>query len=335
MLENRNLACLIIGYLRASELISLTSFAINYGIHNIYIAIDGPKNRRDSEIQSSVIQAIQELEMSKNQTIYLRNSWGNHGAAVSVIKAIDWVSRNENEFIILEDDLVPGEDFIPFVREMLKKYRDNDDVLLVSGNRFFQIENQTCNEILVKFPLIWGWGTNTQKWSIMRQGIIDSSYERSHQPIRSGKLRAFLRTGASRSRSGQIDAWDLPLAYWMFKNRKLCVLPPVNLVTNVGSDANALHTKQSTWPLYVPTGRISKLEQMEYGLNKTEYRREEQLIEKKIYKVKFHHLFSPFIYRIVDLVLMRVPNFSQSLEKRLESAETFEGFEITLSKGQK
>jgi hypothetical protein len=335
MLEDKGLACLIVGYLRANELISLTNFAMRSGIQSIYIAIDGPKSEKESKIQLNLIQKIRDLKLSDDQRISIRNSKENHGAAVSIISAIDWVSLNEDKFLILEDDLVPGEDLIPFISEMLSKYQEDDDVLFISGNRFFQIENPTFNEISIKIPLIWGWGTNRKKWSLMKQGILDSICNRHLPSISSSKLLAFLRTGAARSGSGQIDAWDLPLAYWMVKNKKHCVLPPVNLITNIGSDSHALHTKLSTWPLFVPTKRIGKLEILEDIYADNVDRREERLIEEKLFGVRFHHIFSSLYYPLVDLILRREAKFSQSLGNRLKSAEIFEGFELFLTKGHK
>ena len=44
---------------------------------------------------------------------------------------------------------------------------------------------------------------------------------------------------------GKIDSWGYVWAYTCFINGGLCVLPNVNLVSNIGFGENSLHTKDS------------------------------------------------------------------------------------------
>ncbi|MBQ6968398.1 MAG: hypothetical protein IJP84_10925, partial [Lachnospiraceae bacterium] len=56
----------------------------------------------------------------------------NMGCKRRVASGISWVLEKEEETIILEDDVVPSEQFFPFIQQMLNEYRDEDKVMMVS-----------------------------------------------------------------------------------------------------------------------------------------------------------------------------------------------------------
>jgi hypothetical protein len=62
--------------------------------------------------------------------------------------------------------------------------------------------------------------------------------------------------GAVRTKLGRIDTWDISLAYAMRVLGKLCMIPPVNLVSNIGNDEFASHTNSDDFPLNLPTHEI-------------------------------------------------------------------------------
>jgi len=82
----------------------------------------------------------------------------NLGCARGVSGAIDWFFNNVEQGIILEDDIVVGEDFFPFMWEMLGRYREDPRVFSVTGsNRIPRgvvgMENQYR---FCSVPQVWG-----------------------------------------------------------------------------------------------------------------------------------------------------------------------------------
>ncbi len=67
------------------------------------------------------------------------------GCGVAVSNAIDWFFEFEETGIILEDDVLPDQSFFPFCEELLKRYKDNSQVMIISGDFFasgnFQSDN--------------------------------------------------------------------------------------------------------------------------------------------------------------------------------------------------
>ena len=60
----------------------------------------------------------------------------NLGCKHAVASGISWFFEHENEGIILEDDVVPDTSFFKFCDDLLKRYRNDDRIMAISGNNF-------------------------------------------------------------------------------------------------------------------------------------------------------------------------------------------------------
>ena len=69
-------------------------------------------------------------------TLFRKN---NLGCKKAIVGAINWFFDNEEQGIILEDDIVPKNEFFEFCDIMLEKYKDESIIKAVSGfNQFGQ-----------------------------------------------------------------------------------------------------------------------------------------------------------------------------------------------------
>lgn len=316
MRNSDDLGVLIVGFLRAENIERLIALSIDNSIRNIYLTIDGPRNPSDSTLQDSIINKLDKFSNISKLNLHVWKRRNNCGSAVSVIKSIDWIASQEESFIVLEDDLIPNDDFYDFSKFCSSAYRNQSEVLMWSGNRFFSEENPLNYPLPVHFPLIWGWGTWSGKWIEIRKGIL----EQNHSLLAKKNLstQSFLAAGKIRAQGGRIDAWDLPLASYMFAKNRVCILPPVNLVSNVGSDLMATHTLNSSWPLFMDTEKLS-IPSMDLSIrNPKASKVEERLIIKKIYKVKIRHAFSRLLVQPLDAIRGNKFRFDKPLKERLE-----------------
>jgi hypothetical protein len=314
-----SLPILIVGFLRSENILSLAKYAASMKSKKLYISIDGSRNEIENSIQSKMLEDLKMYLNNETIAYEIRRSSINRGAAVSVILGIDWISNNENEFVILEDDLLPSDDFIRFARDALNEYRESDKVLLVSGNRYFRSLESEESATLIRHPLIWGWATTSKKWQLMRNSMLETTGTEHTL----NRTKNFLRLGASRAREGKIDAWDIPLADTMYKEGYLCLLPPVNLVQNLGNDSFATHTVQQIWPIGFPFEKLP----MSYIISPTSLlpnRSEEKRIQKKIYKIGFKHHFSYYLRILVEMKRRTKPKFNTRLAERVLNVTTEE-----------
>ena len=131
----------------------------------IYVSVDGKRDGVNSDIElvDSCCRLVDEIDWSCQ--VKTRFSNVNFGCGHGVVKAIDWFFENEKEGIILEDDCFPSNQFFDFCQKSLKKYRESEKVLLISGDRSSISSHLKKNQCyFTKYSPIWGWATWRTTW---------------------------------------------------------------------------------------------------------------------------------------------------------------------------
>lgn len=235
---------LLITFLRA-ENVARQLKIISQTRRKIYISIDGPRNRGDELYQKQLFSVIDDFVLKNTNDIEVFIRDRNEGIACAVVSALDWFFSKEEQGIIIEDDLDFDLQLLQFMDYGLFNFRDNSKVMMISGNNFG--DNQESSISMANFPQTWGWSTWKNRWTKMRNSYnscLWPSYRIFFDPALS-----FFWVGFARTLGGSVDTWDLPLAYFIYKSKYICVLPPVNLCTNNGSDTFASHTIEDVFPI--------------------------------------------------------------------------------------
>lgn len=172
----------------------------------------------------------------------------NLGCKRRVSSGIDWVFEQVAEAIILEDDCLPDPSFFRFCQELLERYRHDQRIGLISGDNFqFGRRRNDDSYYFSKYVHIWGWATWRDRWAgsydvtmakwprIRDEAWLTDIVGNAHEAD-------FWRKIFERVHRGEIDTWDYQ---WVFANwveGRTTILPAVNLISNIGFDANATHT---------------------------------------------------------------------------------------------
>jgi len=303
---------LIVAYGRKSNVLRLIDVIARAGIKRIYISLDGPRNESLKKIQSELRLELEFLSREHPCEIIVWQREINLGSGASVISSLDWVFAVEEEVCVLEDDLVVDGKFFEFIKFGLELMNGGDPNLkMVTGTNPF--ENAT-NGILGKlsYPVAWGWATNKSNWNSLRGLIFSETTTRI--PLRRLSRNLYWRTGKRRALSGQIEAWDVPLAAEMHKTNFYTLVPPKNLVQNIGFDGFAAHTDEDRWPLDMKISNTFSLDEIKN--NSGEYLNLNQNFEKRIFKIRYYHAASWLVNIVVDQI-----RFSQktiNLKKRTQ-----------------
>lgn len=285
------LPVLIICYARTSSVIALINQLQNLGIRNIFIAIDGAKSKSVENAQLELIKYLQSSELRFRDCIRVWKRSKNLGIAVSVITAIDWFFSQVEYGAILEDDLIPENVFFLYLHHFLEMFKADSSITLISGNKALALEGHSKDICLTNYPQTWGWGTWKDRWLEIRFSAYtkDKNCAFSLSPVKN-----FWCYGTKRVLAGKVDTWDIPLAHFMYKNKKTSVLPPVNLVSNFGNDIFASHTLQQNDLLHQNTTGMSEMptvniEEMIKGIKIIN-----RLLEIWVFGIKRRHAFLPF-----------------------------------------
>jgi hypothetical protein len=318
---------LILGYMRFEGILRNLEACQRAGISRVYLALDGPKDFTSRELQNNELIRIQNFAEVHDIKLRLRQRHSNAGLAVAVIEGISWFFDNEEYGAILEDDLEVSTDFFRFAVQALDAFKDNQTIALVSGNNF-HLDSPPSQVSATHYPLIWGWATRRAVWNdfllSLRSPLIFKIDWKLPLPV-----IAFWWTAARQSRDGWVDSWAMSFSNYIRMRDLVCVLPPVNLVSNTGVDVFAVHSNSSDRFVNFPIAQLES--KLIWQLpTKASITRHDQHLEKLVFKITGKSLLSPFKFILRSLVFKYFRK-KKSLSDRLKTSS--DNVDFSLSEG--
>jgi hypothetical protein len=304
---------LILAFLRKNQLEKIIRIAYSQQIHKIYISIDGPRTVEDEKIQEEIIEMINSLRKELPVQIIARHLNENYGAGAAVISGIDWFFDQEKKGIIFEDDLTPEPGFFSATKNFLDRNDIESKILMFSGTNFFETKLEEVQ--LLRYPVVWGWGTTQEKWRLMRGLIFSPVEELSLNKL--GSEYFYWKIGKKRALLGRTKVWDVPLAGAMFNGDFYCAIAPTNMIKNIGHDGFASNTQKERWPLNLPTEDRS-LDFETISITNENQERLEREMRKKVFDFSCKYFLSSFFWNFFDFLRWR-KIVSISLSKRVAS----------------
>lgn len=192
----------------------------------------------------------------------LRNyAEANMGCGRRLSSGITWAFRQVEEAVLLEDDCLPDPSFFPFCAEMLERYRDDERVMVISGDNFHGGRRRgEADYFFSRYHHIWGWASWRRAWR-----HYDFSMQRWPELRRQGWLRTitadplmqeYWQGNFDAVAAGRIDTWDYQWLFSAWAAGGLSISPNVNLVANIGFGADATHTTEVNKRLLPPVGSL-------------------------------------------------------------------------------
>lgn len=241
----------------------------------LFLILDGPRDGRPDDIAgcAGVREVLEQIDWPCE--VHRRYSDVNLGCDANVETGLDWVFSQVGSAIVLEDDCVPDPSFFTYAAELLERYRDDEKVWHVAGNRHF-VPSELFGEDSYRFSTwasVWGWATWADRWQAHRAWFPRSHREDDHRPTRSRPAvpaPGSLVTSATRRHFVEAaDSDDLITHGWdkhwwitIAAADGLSATPRPNLVENIGFGADATHTAEAdhygepavpvTFPLHHP-----------------------------------------------------------------------------------
>jgi len=292
------MSALIIGYSRPAGVLALLESLHANRVKRIYVSIDGPRNESDRIKQAEMFTILRGYESTSESKIFIKASDTNLGVAAGVLSAIDWFFAHEQEGLILEDDLVVGDDFYRFAATGLEMFRNDSTVWMISGTQLFPNDSSESTETWTNYPMIWGWAGWADKWKIMRTALL----EHKQVPIFkiTDRRRLFWSVGANRALDGKVDTWDIPLAYEFWSLGKICILPPVNLISNIGDDDSSTHTASDNSALRQDIQVLPTDFQYSGVWDYKQIKLYNSKLESSIFKIGKRHILLPYYSKLLD-----------------------------------
>ncbi|WP_300026596.1 nucleotide-diphospho-sugar transferase [uncultured Maribacter sp.] len=221
----------------------------------MYISGDGPRNSVQQDAgkvkntREAVISAIDwDCEV---KTLFQDE---NLGCGPGVYTAINWFFEHEEQGIILEDDCVASDSFFLFCQTLLKRYKDDERIGLISG--YNQVGSIPVNDsyCFSKYAVCWGWATWRRAWKNMDYDMHWKSGKYEDSILSNcgylGKDYTYWKRRIKAVETGLVSAWDYQWCYSLAAQNQLGVFSEVNLISNIGYGEDATHSSKSPFMNY-------------------------------------------------------------------------------------
>lgn len=269
----------------------------------LFIAADGPRTDRQGEdkkcndVRNIIHQIDWECEL---KTLFQEH---NLGCAKGVSTAITWFFEHVEQGIILEDDCLPHFDFFPYCEELLNKYKDNEQIMLISGDNFQNgMRRGDASYYFSGYINIWGWASWKRVWNGYDLYLKNLSLQKFKKAISLytsswNERKVWIDKFLTMKKQGN-NTWDYQLGFHVWEKQGLSITPNVNLISNIGIDGGTHYNSNNDqigldlatspiMPLIHPHTIIQHKDADRYLFNQMFRKSFIQLIWR-FYKRKFH-----------------------------------------------
>ncbi len=230
----------------------------------LLVISDGPRPNVSNERE--LVQQSRKIIEQVDWACDVRRNYSeqNLGCRDRMASGISWAFEQFEELIILEDDCLPDESFFAFCENLLERYRDDQRIMMISGDNFQPVRQSSNSYYYSKWAHIWGWASWRRAWRYYDVELSSWANARHRQTLRtmcdSESEFDFWTRIFDDQFHGRIDTWDYAWMYAIWMNHGLAVLPEQNLVSNLGFGSGATHTLDGDSDLAeLPTNSIGKL----------------------------------------------------------------------------
>ncbi|MCX6494677.1 MAG: hypothetical protein NTY82_02725 [Actinobacteria bacterium] len=238
---------LLLAYNRPDKLAAVLDALRVLNVHDLIIAVDGPKSHipGDAEKVELVRNVARSATWAKNLELVFRDS--NIGLRAAVVASVSDAVSRFGRVIVVEDDLIPGPQMIPFMKAMLDRYADDTRIEHVSGFDMVPPSAHSFSDVrprLTRYPESYAWATWERAWKGYDDSLewaMDASVSDIAKIVGStvGALR--WKQNFHDAEAGRISTWAYRWLASMWSRDSYMLSPGANLSTYRGHD-DGTHT---------------------------------------------------------------------------------------------
>jgi len=155
----------------------------------------------------------------------------------SLWSAIDWIFKNEEDAIILEEDCVASMAFFDFCEQLLSLFKEDHRIWVISGNNFIENFNPNSYDYFFSyFPYLYGWASWRDRWQKVYRDRLPVEKIKEYQLFNQIYVEPAAAKRALKFTEKIVDtpAWDYRFTISMKCQGGFGIIPRVNLVSNIG-----------------------------------------------------------------------------------------------------
>ncbi len=227
----------------------------------LMIISDGPRsgNVDDKKKCKECLEIVSQIDWPCEVKTNFSNV--NLGMKKRNITGLNWAFSLEEEILILEDDNLPIDDFFKFIEEVVPIYRDNEQILQITGVNWQDDKIRgNASYYFSKYNNLWGWVTWKRNWKKYDVKISEwPNYKNSanwKKKCPNDIERYYWEKLFDEYFAKEINSWAYAWLFCAFYYNCLTVTPNVNLVKNSGLDGDGTHEFKNKSGLLKPYGKI-------------------------------------------------------------------------------
>jgi GR25 family glycosyltransferase involved in LPS biosynthesis len=238
------IAILVTAFNRPKEL-RLCLEALKNVENQIIVSIDGPRNNRDRDLIEEC-KAVIEESLPDNGILWFANE--NRGCYRSISEAITRTLVDYEAVIVIEDDIVVANDFVPFTALALTEFSSNKSIGSICAMNLVPNQNLEHPKSVARLSIYadsWGWATWRDRWEdfVHVESPIDIEKSIKTLPMSMVSWGAWKKILKSVYRN-EIDSWAYRWMWTNWKKDRLHLVFNISLVSNIGFGVNSTHTKK-------------------------------------------------------------------------------------------
>lgn len=175
----------------------------------------------------------------------------NLGCKKRVSSGLNWVFDIVDEVIVLEDDCVPHPTFFAFCEEMLDRYRNNEQVMSISGHNVqFGRKRTEYSYYFSCYFSAWGWASWKRAWKHydveMKEWTIIQERGILKDILNNDRAVKYWTKVFTNTYEGTVKTWAYQWVFAQFIHNSLTVISNTNLICNIGFGDEATNTKNAS-----------------------------------------------------------------------------------------
>lgn len=222
----------------------------------LYICQDGAREGNENdrikcqEVRDVINKLIDEYKASHAHfSLFTLYQPYNLGCGPGPAAAITWFFENVEQGIIMEDDCLPHQDFFGYCEDLLNRYKDTQ-VQFINSTLYHNRWKCEGSYGFSHYMVTGAWAAWRSIWQGFDLDLHDlDAWNFRKQVLRLTKNRAeanwwYLKVKEIQADKSKKSYWDYQMQIHLFRNKALTIHPKVNLISNIGFDAEGTHT---TW----------------------------------------------------------------------------------------
>lgn len=216
----------------------------------LYVCQDGARegNENDKKKVQEVRDVVKELvDWPCNlHTLYQEK---NLGCGPGPAAGITWFFENVEQGIVMEDDCLPHPDFFGYCEELLERYKDNPQVQFINATLYHDRWHCDASYSFSHYMVTGAWAAWRRSWTgfdLDLHSLNAKVFSRQVYRLTKSRTEAdwwYFKVLEIQRDKEKKSYWDFQMQIHLFLNNALTIHPRVNLISNIGFDAEGTHTK--------------------------------------------------------------------------------------------